>query len=329
MEAAQVRPNYHQSISMQWLLCIQSLIFVGLILLFYDKNFNSSYWTTLLPRTPTELVWFNIIFFLPHVFFSHLIVCFDTGYFSAFKKTYLKCLALSAGLVLVLSPLIGERLFLWFFLAVTHDHLVQQQIGISKVGLKRPGKTFLVFRWVNTLAVYLGTWIYFFDLNLSNFFLGSFGGYTLGLGFLILLFVLTFKISFRAKNKITFVYNWAYLFMPISLVIFGYYEWTAVWVFLSRVIHDMTAWCIYIVHQRNRTKDGLGIPLLKKVSQGPFLSWIFLPAIGILVALPFSLYQRENVFKIIVPIVLLLHYFTEHWLWKKTQPTRKYVSFKF
>ena len=98
-------------------------------------------------------------------------------------------------------------------------------------------------------------------------------------------------------------------------------------ILIPRVIHDLTAYTVYITHDRNRNRQGRINPLYRLTGGGRLSPLLLLPALSIAIAFVLSSHQHYPVISIAILTVSFLHYYFEGFIWRGPNPHRNYVNF--
>ncbi len=243
-----------------------TFIFIGLDWALFDFQFRD-HW---LPKNPTDLVLWAIIFSFPHIT-SSFITLADKDYLKFYRGRLIKGLGIAGAFVLtanVLAPLVLadqqlERLAIVFFLTYatyTMYHLLSQQFGLGMMMMRAPRTSlFQVWRWSSTLVA-VGVYIL------------AYGGWLLGnrqiTGMAMaqwidygIVFFLVGAIAFGlwqalySQTQLGKQYLYANLAMLVAIYLALKLDYLIVAIIIPRFVHDITAFVIYSVHDHNRNRQ--------------------------------------------------------------------------
>jgi hypothetical protein len=141
------------------------------------------------------------------------------------------------------------------------------------------------------------------------------------------------------------LFLWGNCAMILLTAWFYWIDYFFLAILAPRVIHDLTAFYIYITHDKNRVSaaNHSGLYHLSR-KFGVHIVWLW-PAMAVVLAY-FLQYQLDNsiqwaasrVWDIKTPIMValavvtffdLLHYYTESFTWGKASPYRNYIKFSY
>lgn len=288
-----------------------------------------------LPDTPDQWAFWTIFFGMPHII-SSIITLADKEYISHYKQRLWKPFLLFTVIVLVTMPFANGRiLFLAFFASYTVYHVLSQQLGIGLMMLKRrPDQTTKIWRWSIILSA-----IFIYAIGFANSFLeaiklGDINMLVVFNGILALTLsatlVLTYKLHKEAKannaSKIALTYLWSNALIAFSCFLCVKLDYIVFAIIIPRVIHDITAFTIYSVHDQNRNSVEYKNVFYKVFSFTRLPPILLCPLISIAIALAF---RNEMVVMIAIGyIVSLFHYHLESFVWKGDAIHRHCVPFK-
>jgi hypothetical protein len=262
-----------------------------------------------LPITPDALFGFTALFLLPHILAS-LFTFADSEYLSLYRNKLIVGVVGITALLIALRRVGGEAsaMVLW---ATTLWHVIAQQTGISRV-FTRPSQLQSAWRWA-TMSAFTGVGVGLFVPVLMK-------------PSLALLAVSTVLSVFAARAATSPAGAWyvaatqALALLAAAGVLTGY---TFFAIFVPRVVHDVTGFMFYVVHDHNRNRETRRNVLLR------VLAFLPVPIAVLVVALPLSINVLIGVSKLNVPVVVLalslFHYFTETFMWKRNAPHRRSV----
>ena len=349
-------------------LCFVLLVFDAVYLGWHLRD-------TVLPKNPDSLLLWHLLFVFPHIF-SSVITLADKEYLAFYKHLFSRALLVIALVVLFFNfivPLLfvdATRMamnlaFFVIFAFATMYHVLSQQLGISMslMKLKTAGVDYELWRWANALA---GTFLYFLafaaaDLKAVQWHGGDlYGLFSNSALFLIVLATIQgVRLVLRANTRVGAFYAVANIVMLTSIYIMVELNYSFFAIVIPRVIHDVTAFAVYSVHDRNRNltvrHNGfyrllgflrlspvilcvlLAITVSQLVQCGSFYldAWLgFRPVsacLGQIVWQPeiknAMRYPSMQFWLQISLIVAFFHYYAEAVIWKKESLHRRYVMF--
>jgi hypothetical protein len=279
----------------------------------FDKFFLGGVLLRLLPRDPHSSFVFLIFFSLPHITASTL-SWFDAKYFASYKQFYALFAALLSFFIYPESvfTILYYGVFLW-----TPLHVAGQQLNLVRRSLKNDSQTGHKI-WVYSSYLFLLT-LYVFVIHGQSFKIPYFAFSSLELlSFSSLVFTASsIHLFYRASSADAF---WAILRNTAMISICGLFViegYTFFAILVLRVIHDITAFEIYIRHARNRGDDNF---LFKVLNFDPGILTIVL-SIGLSYPLTYFSYSSGTVIRLIV-ILSAFHYITDLFVWRKGTPHR-------
>lgn len=329
------------SVNFKWLNALYLCLPLCLIIVFADQLFLSQQIQQLLPHSPQTLLAFAIFFGLPHIIASNAILVSNRDYSIYYKKHIAIVSIAIAGFLILANTVFSYTLTYFIYAALTIIHVLKQQFGLTRAVAGLNGINYQLWLWSGILAgIAIYTAVFMFKL-LSN---SQLEMLKLTSICLTLFYVVQgFRLHKSARPGIGRLYLWSNtLLIPVSLSFYllGYSFFT---ILCPRLVHDCTAFLIYIAHDHNRRistqknklysyADKLKIPTFVIVLgiaigiayllrwQG---EWLFgtlsLGAISSAMALQIALLLKTY--------LELMHYYMESITWKQGSPYRNYVKF--
>ncbi len=282
-------------------------------LFFFNNRIKNS-----LPMSLEDILVFNIIFNLPHIFGSSLALARKT-YVRHYKKEILIGIILSCLICLFwFSPF--QETAISIFSVLTINHVIGQQMGLGFSFFT--GKRFVYLVW-QYFGIFIGV-LQFFDLYKFWSILNIFQPLTAISLLLVPYCFLCLHIIKNQKNKLgrwLATGNSLLILSPIAFYISGYMLFTSL---IPRFIHDTTAFYAYFVHNFNFARNDNPV---KNKMRGliPFLAFytIFLP---IILSAPVSLNWFGGYSLVIGVFISSFHYYTEHFSWRSTTGPRAFLT---
>jgi hypothetical protein len=264
----------------------------------------------MLPPTPNALVGFTAVFVLPHIFAS-LFTFADRDYLATYRSRLLwgvpAIVALTAGLYLIGGPVPGI-----VFWATTLWHVLAQQTGIAKVFARAPGPLVSVWGWSLVVAFTAGgIGLFWRPILIPSLVL-------LGLSTLLCV-----PVAFRTKNRVGFFYIWGTQSMAILTAAAALLGHPFLAILLPRVVHDVTAFTFYLVHDHNRNRERGHNFVLRAFSFTRLPVFVLALLVPLAVNLVFQL-STLGVEALVIGLSFF-HYFTESFMWKRHAPHRRQV----
>ncbi|MBP6888360.1 MAG: hypothetical protein KBC21_01535 [Candidatus Pacebacteria bacterium] len=296
---------------------ILSFLLLGVALC--DMLFFDGFLLSILPVTATGLFLYYIFFEFPHIIASFFMFL-EKEYRSAYKvAVYKKLLTLVVlGIILLVTH---EAFFYSAVIIYTLYHVVRQQFGVSKFYGTSEG---YLLNGLLVSSVAVGSIAFFSTIVPIN---GTVLQSTSIVGLLgVLIFILFGKESRRNLYLLFFMLSFA-----CSAFLFGM-GYILLGLLSIRIVHDITAFIFYGVHNHNRKKDGhnilFNLPLLKTVSP-LILTVVFALTINLFYIYLVSLFRdtisAAFMLTAIYYIVSVMHYFTESKVWKRGSLARNYI----
>jgi hypothetical protein len=310
------------SLPAHYLVALYAIIPVCLSIITIDSLFFDHQIRSLLPYSPELVSWFTVFFVLPHVVASSLLLA-DSDYLAYYRKQIIFAV-LGALLLSVVAPLvIGIYLSTIFFVTWTILHVIGQQLGIARIFCSSIGLSFYIWKYLLSIQSVL---LYLSLMNVGADLLHRCIGYLFPV-VLIIGVMLTTILSKTATSNEGRYYLWAtFLLVLACSACFLTGDWFFV-LLMPRVVHDLTAFAFYIVHDTNRKRTKLSNWFHRMWPVSLLPSIIAIPLLAILIAwLVKDLDPLTTTvgFSLII-FVSYFHYLTEAFTWKGPTPHRKLV----
>lgn len=343
MTSQQLLPTSSDSplreISLRSLLWIYLAIPLIAMAIFVDGTLADQWLRRNLTTVPANYVVLALIFGTPHIVASNLVLITNRDY----RKHYRREIVTISAALLVVSILLGFTLPREALIAIisawTVTHVVKQQIGIGNSASRLSGPLFKIWTWsgiaVGTLFYnaifqrrFLADWLIEFRWAIGTL---SFFVVLLGLGL--------YRQAPSQLGRLWLSVNTA----TMSLAgIFYLLDYPFFAILLPRLVHDATAFLIYLNHDSNRIGSGRGSWIYKPFGASPRLAVVALPiaAVGLTAIMQHGADDAVNGalqavadFQIAEPISLgfigylsFMHYAFESFTWKGDSPYRQYVK---
>lgn len=282
------------------------------------------------PFRPESWVIWVYFFGMPHVI-GGMQMFADTEYLEKYGWRLGRILVACLLLPVVVGAVLGQQAMFLVFMSFIVYHTVAQQFGLTLVALKRPPDLFFyVWKWstigvagvMYTMMYWVPFPIVLFDTWLREPLMSVAG--------LLLVSVALSAGLLMWKNRANGL-GVLYVGANMALIVTEFYLFSAHYYFLvvivGRIIHEFTAWPIYVAHEHNRNL--VSTP-----------NWIYrwfrgaLPtavlALVVAFAIGFALMYSTSIVPFMTSVVISLsiyHYYTEHFLWRRGGLLRNHVNF--
>ena len=318
------------NVKLTYLLGLYAIIPLALLLVWFDQStLNRAILHSSPFRPESWIVWFYV-FGMPHVV-GGIQMFADKEYLQHYGwrllRVFVVCLVVPP---LVVSLLGQQYLFVIFMLFIVH-HTVAQQFGLTLVALKRPPDVaFHVWKWTAVgVGVVLYSMLYFVPFPLVVFNAYGMREPLLLVGEILLGLFLASAVALVWKHRGNRL-GVAHVICNVALIATDCYLFYVHYFFLvvliGRVIHEFTAWPIYVVHDRNRNLVSYPNWLFRGfrwVASPAVLSLVFAFSLGF--ALTYAVTLVSAMSSVIVSLSIY-HYYTEHFLWRRDGLLRKHVN---
>ncbi len=310
------------TISIKALLAIYLLLPLVLVIIAVDHFVFHDALKHFLPHRPETLLWYALIFNLPHIL---------TSFFGFADKAYLNFYRMRLGIGI---PIIAALAFLlpWLniFSAIyalilyTLYRNVSQQTGITTSLMQYRDWKVQLWRFTNIL---LGLYLYF--LVYPPVAMKLLRDYALPIT--ITLFVFSCALTLLIVRKSKTQAGVLYAFGTAGIAGVGIFSFFTGYLFFVattlRVIHDLTAFIFYITHDRNRNREVMHNVLYRFIL--PDTQW-FIVGIPLLAILLTYVAQAGGTSMVIQAFffVSVTHFYIEGFMWKNGTPHRAQIAFQ-
>lgn len=324
------------TISPKLLFAIYAIIPICIIVVAYDIFVLDGTIRKALPPNPYFWVAFALMFQLPHVTASELTFA-DPEYVKGYWPIIVKGLIIAGGLSLLAPSVIGLHTAVFILGAYTVYHGYMQQYGISLMFLKkRPDIYFHAWKWLSIsgasmfYTIVLSPDVYYTPERLIPITIpiAMKIGYLLCGASFIPLFIFAYRaLKNQSAKSIAVYYFIANPIMMTTIVALFSLGYPAVTIIIIRVVHDFTAYVVYITHDQNRN---LGAPknlvykLLKPLRISP--GALCLP-VSLAVSYSLLFLLPENARLGWTGVMLFFHFYIEGHIWKHGTLHRQNTSF--
>lgn len=336
--------GFHQGLPMQVknrvLLAILITTPAALLLAIIDTLFFDQQIRQAMDLEPMQIAYWTAVLTVPHII-SSLVTFFDREYVSYYKKPLIKgtviALLLGAGVPLGFQIFLGETYGFAALLITmafyTMYHNLMQQYGISLMMMRQPPtRDFQVWRWMTILpaglayTVLMASFLPVVRMNWDLLILLIGVALTIATIFGIRFLITILRNPAHTRiGLIYFVSNMGMLYVCFGLIVAGYGFLATL---VPRIIHDLTAFLIYTVHDQNRNAAAVRNPVYyipKKIGIPPV--YLCLP-IGVAISyLLMEVWGNVGVIVTFVTALNFMHYYMEGHMWKRGTPHRQHVPF--
>lgn len=295
-----------------------------------DQNVLNFSLLQLLPFRPESFVIWTFVFGMPHVF-AGVNIFADNEYLQKYGWKLAQIMCFFLVLPIVIENTLGHSAILILFAFMIMYHTVSQQFGLTLAALgKKPSLQFHIWKWTTvSFSTTYFVMMYWEPLPIvlyDNGFLES----------LTLFSKIIFSVSCLSgllvlcDNR----YNRAgrlHVVANMSLVVAEYYLFTIGYFFfivlIARVIHEFTAWPIYIAHDKNRNhliRNNVLYKLFPVAWHQNLITVALAFSFGILLTV---LCSWVNLLSSVIVSFSLYHYYSEHFLWRRDSLLRRCVRF--
>lgn len=208
------------------------------------------------------------------------------------------------------------------FILYTEYHIVSQQGGIACALMKNRPRLYNLWR-----LLVIGVFSFPYLIINSESTLGFQPSlellYILSLVSAVAFLIVTLLICKGSKTK----EGTRYFLTASAAILFGYFlfmwGYPILAFFLSRFVHDVTAFVFYVVHDTNRTREAHtnAFYLLWKPLRIPV--FILTPTLAVVIAFLVS----ETATTIVLLLIFVTHYYVESFMWKRGSLHRARVGF--
>lgn len=323
-------------IDCRWLLALYAVIPLSVLLVITDAwLFEGRALYQHIPTQPEDWPFWTVIFGLPHIIAS-LITMADREYLTHYRHTLLWPLLVFAGIATAghigPQPLSYNLLFL-FLAFYTIYHVMAQQLGLTLMMLgTAPSRTYRLWKWLSiiaALAIYMNVYGERFlgSIWLAHVSLYDALTYTAAL-ISAALVVLAIRLTPTSRHRIGVWYLWGNVALILSTLLIQEIGYSLFVILIPRVIHDVTAYIVYITHDRNRNKHEPVNSIYRLTSFTRLSPVILLPLMSVGIAYVMTSYLQYALISILMLTVSFLHYYFEGFIWRGANPHRRYVNFR-
>lgn len=332
---SEVQPSILKyGLSFQSAMAVYAVLPLCSLIILYDQTLGSSIFYHALPENPSSLALYNLLFGLPHIIAGHIVI-FSKGHFKSFKYDLLLGSFYVISSIVIAGILLPMYISLTLFIVVTLIHVLKQQFGMVKIFSSIRGRLVDLWTWNAIMIAGILASIFSLKSDLGPEYIKW--GYSivvlLNISFVILGGVIYRNVKTR-KGKYFFLVN----LLSIPLTTFFYFSGYTFFAILTvRVIHDATAYMVYLTHDKNKNcykNNDYYASLLSffhivvfSIAIAFLLENYLINFTNLIVSkfFPFSVIGAITIS--LIAYVEMMHYYLESKAWKQLSPCRKYVAF--
>lgn len=318
------------SLSVGFLLALYAVVPLSLLAVGVDIGFLRGALGRCLPFYPESLLWFALFFEVPHVVASSVLLL-DRSYVAFYGNKLLLGGAALLAVVIGGPHVVGNVPFAALVTAYTMYHVVGQQCGVVRMLIGEADATFAHWKLFNIAG---GT-----VLMVATFMAGmreeimqavhcdavaiiDFVARYTTMSATVLSILLFCKCDRRAGRQ--FIVAQAGLLLACHACYLLNYPF---FVFLMpRIVHDLTAFTFYIVHDQNRNSTHR-VNLVQQIGERLGLPVAAVtPLAALILAYPVTCYSARGVnYPWVYYFLSAMHFFTESFTWKSQNLHRRFV----
>jgi hypothetical protein len=331
--AARVQED--RQVDCRWLLALYAVIPLSVLIVAVDAFLLDRTLHGYLPSSPDYWAFWAVIFGLPHIVAS-MITMADREYIGHYRHSLTWPFVLFA-LVSVLG-MVGPqpysyRLLFGVLALYTAYHVLAQQLGLTLMMMNTaPSRAFKAWKWIALaagVALYLAV---FRELGLGRIWLGGiyldqFLAYVAGVLSAVLV-ILGVYVHRQSRTRVGRWYMWANVAMLGAIFWVNELGYALFVILIPRVIHDITAFSVYITHDtnRNRGEPRNAVYRLARVTRLPPI--VLLPVLSIALAYGLTVNQQYPLAIVVITTLSFLHYYFEGFIWRGPNPHRRHCGFR-
>ena len=282
-----------------------------------------------LPSQPDEWAFWTVIFSMPHIVASVMMMA-DPEYLHAYGRRMVRPVVGIIAFAIGAPFLLGTQAFFLIFAFYTMYHVLGQQFGLTLMMLgRKPDRWFSGWKWISVVASFL---IYaaifaaaFMEREVLGHSLTGWARYAAA-ALLVLATALAWRLSRESRTTIGRWYLWANVAMLGVCYWLWRMEYSLFVIVIPRIIHDVTAYAVYTVHDQNRNAISPKNWFYRATAFTRVPPLILCPVLSIFVA---YVALRNHLFftSTLIYSLGLFHYYIEGFIWKRDSAHRQHVSF--
>jgi hypothetical protein len=291
------------------------IIPISLLAIIVDHFVLDGFLKRFLPQSPNEFFLFTLFFVLPHIVAS-LLTFGHKSYLNYYKNNLIIYTFGALVLTSVFLFLTPQKVYLAIFGLMTLYHVIGQQFGLNAAFSGVRDKNYLIWKYLGFTIAALASVLLFFpagkNMSVYNNILFSIGS------LLVAFLVFTYFCVMKSNSKLGreyFILNFLLIFFVFIFIAIGYSFFAIV---LPRVVHDLTAFNFYIVHNYNRVHTNKSLWFNS-------IRYSVLWTIGFAITIAFIINRLDFTFLIL--FITLLHYGIESFIWKGRSLHKTFIQF--
>lgn len=333
--------NKPLAVSFRWLLGLYMIVPLCLLLQLLDYFLGHGYLQQHLPSSPKQFLLFQLIFGTPHIIASSILLVTNADYLNHYKH---KIIWMTVAIIMIFgvgSLFIPRKLLYVIVAAWTVYHVLKQQFGVGRSLYRLSNWMFYLLLWLSVstgLLVYLGIFLKNI-LNIEQLYWIKLIAGSLALG-------LVMTAAACVRYRLDFL-GQSFLWSNVLMVVGSFYLFIQQYYFLAilgpRLVHDMTAYIFYVVHDYNKHQHKPQNFLYRYARQYRLPIFLVLPLLSIVLTFLLQTYgdraialltdwvfgvQIHQVISLgLLGYLALMHYYTEAFTWKQDSPYRRFIAF--
>lgn len=314
-----------KSVSRAVLLAIYAAVPLCLLAAIVDLAVFGGALRQVLPRTPDAILLYLIVFNLPHIVGSTLILA-DREYLAHYRHRLLGPSIVIAAFVVWGPTVIGPDAFAAFIYAITIWHAIGQQFGLAGMMAKTSRRWLHLWKLSGFGA---GAAVYFAIYAPAA---TAGGTLTIAVGAIFALSLIVFTAATiigarRAAAGYGYIFLWAnYALVTAAAILFAL-GYPLLVILMARIVHDCTAFCFYVVHDHNRNAAAPHNLIYRLFGNLRPPALLLCPLLAMAIAFPLTWYYHVAWVGWTVLGISLLHYYTEGFTWRSGAPHRRAIAF--
>lgn len=280
---------------------------------------------TNLPTSPQNIFILGIFVEKPHIIASALTML-DTEYLQTFRKK------LFIGALIIAPPSLllyrwNITAFLLIFFGWTVYHVIKQQIGIGRMLNQSHNRLYELWGWLFVLtSLLIALAIGYLSIAPTTWLAQTLPYLVFGSGLVAVI------IGFIAALSIPTIIGKRYLYANNLVIVAScILYWIGIPLFsilLPRIVHDVTAFMIYIDHDTNRNRPQPKQWIYKLMAPLRLPIWLVCIALSVALAMLLLRFQQYSLVFAFAVGISIYHYYTEAFMWKRDSPYRSSLRFK-
>ncbi|MBU6235655.1 MAG: hypothetical protein KGQ41_07400 [Alphaproteobacteria bacterium] len=327
------QPNLPMQVKYTTLLWILATAPIGGLIVLLDQYVLGGAVQRAMDIPIDQILGITAILTFPHIIAS-LIGFADPEYARFYKKPLIKGILISAGIAIACKIFIDGPVILLIVAFYSIYHNIMQQFGITAMMLRRK-QTLLygIMKWMLVIpsALAFAVVMLSFIPEITEFkgpFMDIVG---LCLGIATILAVI-YYLQIRKDPDLPkigvqyYLGNIIWMYVSYFMIAGGY---GLMAIIVSRIIHDFTAYWIYMVHDQNRNGAINRNPIYAlPIKLGIKPLYLLVPTAIIISSIMLGIYSAHlNTMAVVISAFNIMHYYIEGHTWKRGTLHRQYVPF--